>query len=63
MKVLHPELLVCPSCRGPLSPEEGSQGLRCPACGIAYPVDRGALILTASSIAFLSVSLMTLGTP
>jgi uncharacterized protein YbaR (Trm112 family) len=36
-------LLACPKCRGPL--ERDVAGLRCPACGLAFPVRDGVPVL------------------
>lgn len=38
---LDPELLdlvVCPRCKGPLTPDEAAEELLCSQCGLAYPV-------------------------
>ena len=43
---LHPRiagLLVCPKCRGELG--EHLNGLKCPACGVVYPVQNGVAIM------------------
>ena len=32
------ELVVCPSCKGPLTVDEAAEELLCSRCGLAYPV-------------------------
>jgi uncharacterized protein YbaR (Trm112 family) len=32
------EIIVCPDCRGDLTPDESAEELVCSACGLAYPV-------------------------
>jgi len=32
------EILACPACRGPVSPDDEHRWLYCNACGLRYPV-------------------------
>ena len=32
------DILVCPQCRGDLSPKDDGSALDCPACRLRYPV-------------------------
>jgi uncharacterized protein YbaR (Trm112 family) len=43
------DLLACPRCRGALDDAGSSSAplLRCPACGLAYPVEQGIPVLLA----------------
>jgi uncharacterized protein YbaR (Trm112 family) len=40
-------VLACPKCKGPVAETATGDGLRCPACGLVYPVEEGIPIMLA----------------
>lgn len=45
--VLHEllNILVCPACKGRLLPDDGTGTLRCPPCGLAFPIKEGIPVM------------------
>ena len=39
------EILICPACRGELSPVEEDAGLECISCGRVYPIRDGIPVM------------------
>ena len=39
------EILICPACRGELSPVEEDAGLECTSCGRVYPIRDGIPVM------------------
>ena len=39
------EILICPACKGDLSPVNEESGLECAACGRVYPVRDGIPVM------------------
>jgi hypothetical protein len=48
------DILVCPTCNGPLQPDESAHKLNCTRCGLAFPVRDGIpVMLTIEAEAIL----------
>jgi len=45
------EQLACPRCKGPLTAASDGELLRCPACGLRYPIRDGIPVLLADEAA------------